>query len=123
MLKLCFNATTLRNYDIFDALKFIKEAGYEAVEIALNNTHLHPLTSTEQKVKEVRKYCEDIGLVIGCIAAGGPTLLDSCVDYEPSMITNDAEGRKKRLDVYKRSIDLAQTIGCPIVNINSGIRR
>ncbi len=122
MLKLCFNATTLRYQDLFEALKNIKDAGYEAVEIALNDTHIHPLTSSKHRLHEVKQYCEDIGLVIACAAAGGPTLLGD-TPYEPSMICSDAHGRKERLDVYKKSIWLAQEIGAPILNINSGILR
>lgn len=118
--QLCFNATTLRNYDIIDAVKYIKDAGYDAVEIALNDTHIHPLKTDKERLHQVKKCCEDIGLVIACAAAGGPTLLGT-EPYEPSMVCSSGEGREKRIDVYKKSIELAQEIGSPIVNINTGI--
>ena len=120
VLKLCFNATTLRYMDIFEALRHIKEAGYEAVEIALNDTHIHPYKSSPERLRDVRKYCEDIGLVIACVAAGGPTFLAE-TPYEPSMIWADAAGRRQRLDAYKSAIELAHEVGSPILNINSGI--
>ncbi len=122
MLKLCFNATTLRYQDIYEAFQHIKKSGYEAVEIALNDTHIHPLKSSKERLSQVRRYCEDLGLVIACAAAGGPTLLGNTA-YEPSMICSDAAGRRKRIDVYKRSIELAHEIGAPVVNINTGILR
>lgn len=123
MLKLCFNTAILRRFDVFEALKHIKNAGYDAAELVLDEAHLHPLYSSERQIKEVRTFCEDLDLTIGCIAAGEPTLLASGVNYEPSMVCSDKAGRQKRLDVFKRSIDLAQIIGCPIVNFNSGIQR
>lgn len=118
--RLSFNATTLRDFDIKQAVRLIRNAGYEGVEIALNDTHLHPLTSSREEVLEVKQICADIGLEIACIAAGGPTLLGE-EPYEPSMISADKSARARRLDVYKKSIELAQLIGCPIVNINSGM--
>lgn len=118
--RLSFNATTLRNFDALQAMRLIREAGYDGVEIALNDTHLHPLKSRRPEILEVKHLCADLGLEIACIAAGGPTLLGS-IPYEPSMINSDQRSRQGRLDAYKKSVELAQVIGCPIVNINSGM--
>lgn len=120
MTKLCFNATTLRNFDIKEAVRLIRESGYEGVELAMNNTHLHPMKSTREEVLAVKKICEEIGLQIACVAAGGPDLMGD-TPYEPSMINADPSARMRRLEVIKRSIELAQLLECPIVNINSGM--
>lgn len=120
MTKLCFNATTLRNFDILQAVRLIREAGYDGVELALNNTHLHPLRSTGAEIAAVKDTCAEIGLAIACVAAGGPDLLGD-TPYEPSLISPDANGRKSRLDVIKRSVELAQKLECPVVNFNSGM--
>ncbi len=120
--KFSFNATTLRNFSAAEAMRLVRAAGYEGVEIALNDAHLHPLTSTKQEVRAVRELCENIGLQIACVAAGGPNLLGDEA-YEPSMVVDSAGGRMRRLDAYKKSIELAQQLGCPVVNINSGMLR
>lgn len=122
MLKLSFNATTLRDFDVLQACRFIREAGYDGIELALNDAHLHPLKTQISRVKEIKKLCSDIGLEIACLAAGGPDLLGS-TRYEPSLITRSASGRSERLDVIRRSADLADEIGCPVVNFNSGLPR
>lgn len=119
-MKLSFNATTLRNFDLPRALGLIREAGYDGVEIALNDQHLHPLKSSAAQVTDIRDLCASIGLPVVCVAAGGPTLLGS-VPYEPSLICEDSAGRQARLEVIRRSIDLAQRLDCPVVNINSGL--
>lgn len=122
MLKLSFNATTLRDFDVLPACGYIRDAGYDGVELALNDAHLHPLKTTSLAVKEIKNQCADIGLKIVCLAAGGPDLLGS-TRYEPSLITYSAEGRNERLDVIRRSVALAQELDCPIVNFNSGLPR
>lgn len=119
-MKLSYNATTLRDFGVLQAMQHVRDAGYDGVEIALNDTHLHPLKSTPEQIAEVKKYCNDIGLAIACIAAGGPTLLGD-TPYEPSMITADTAGRQARIDVIRRSIELTQRLGCPVININSGL--
>lgn len=120
MTKLCFNATTLRNFDIKRAVRLIRESGYEGVELALNNTHLHPMRSTKEEIIAVKNTCEEIGLQIACVAAGGPDLMGS-IPYEPSMINADLFSRMRRLDMIRRSVEMAQLLDCPIVNINSGM--
>ena len=119
-MKFCFNSTTLRNIEFSKALSLIREAGYDGVEIALNDTHIHPLTSSDTELSEVKKICSDLGLEIACIAAGGPTLLGD-TPYEPSLITAEAAGRQSRIDVVRRSIELTQRLCCPVLNINSGL--
>jgi sugar phosphate isomerase/epimerase len=120
MLKLCFNATTLRNFNIKKAVRLIHESGYEGVELALNNTHLHPMSSTKDEIIAVKNTCKEIGLQIACVAAGGPDLMGDA-PYEPSMINADLFARMRRLDMIRRSVEMAQLLECPIVNINSGV--
>ena len=122
MFKLCFNSTTLRNLDLFHALKEIKGAGYEGVELTLNDTHLHPLGVTDARVRELREFCLDAGISIVCVAAGGPTLLGE-VPYEPSLIGSDVEGRRRRRDLIKRSMEVTNLLGVPVMNFNSGFLR
>jgi sugar phosphate isomerase/epimerase len=119
-LKLSFNATTLRGFGALEAMRHIRDAGYDGVEIALNDSHLHPLKNSPRQIAELKRHCGDIGLAIACIAAGGPTLLGE-TPYEPSMISADAAGRRARIDVIRRSVELTQRIGCPVINVNSGL--
>jgi len=122
MFKLGFTSTTLRNLDLFQALQEIKGAGYEGVELTLNDTHLHPLSATDARVREVRDFCLDNGIHIECVAAGGPTLLGE-VAYEPSFISSDAAGRQRRRDFVKRAMEVTRILGVPTLNINSGLLR
>jgi len=119
-MKLSFNATTLRSFDVSQAMHLIRDAGYDGVELAVNDAHLHPYKSAPEQIKAVRALCADIGLAIACVAAGGPTVLGD-PPYEPSFITADAKGRAARLEVARRCIEMAQALGCKTVNVNSGL--
>lgn len=120
MFKLCFNSTTLRNIDVFQALNLIKQYGYEGVELTLNDTHFHPLKHNRSKLKEIKVYSQDNEIDIVCVAAGGPDLLGD-EPYEPSLIHMESSKRKERIDFIKQCIDVANDLNSPILNINSGI--
>lgn len=119
MFKYSFNSTTLRNMDVIVALENIKSYGYAGVELTLNDSHLHPLKSSLSRLSEVKDYCSENDIAIVCVAAGGDRLL-SDEPYEPSLIYPEREGRSKRLDLIKRSMEVAAYLGSPVLNINSG---
>lgn len=119
MFKYCFNSTTLRNMDVIVALKTIKAYGYAGVELTLNDSHLHPLKSSRNRLSEVNDYCSENDIAIVCVAAGGDRLLSN-EPYEPSLINPERDGRTKRLDLIKRSMEVATYLGSPVLNINSG---
>jgi len=120
MAKFCFNSTTLRDMDVFSALRAIKEYGYDGVELTLNDSHLHPLTAPAQRVHDIRQFCIDNAIEIVCLAAGGDRLLGD-IRYEPSLISASASGRTQRLDLLRRSMDIAHCLNSPVLNFNSGL--
>ena len=119
MLKFSFNSTTLREVELFEALGRIKAAGYDSVELMLNNTHLHPLTTPKQRVLELRDFCRDEGIAIASIAAGGDAVL-SDKPYQPTFFDPDAGQRARRVDFLARSIELADLLEVPVLDFNSG---
>lgn len=120
MFKFSFNSTTLRDMDVFSALRNIKKYGYEGVELMLNDSHVHPFDTPAQRVRDIRRYCLDNAIDIVCVSAGGDRLLGE-VRYEPSLISASASGRALRLDLLRRAMDIARTLEAPLVNFNSGL--
>lgn len=119
MLKFSFNSTTLRNMGVFEALSQIHAHGYDGVELMLNDSHLHPLHTPLKQIWAIRDFCFDRDIQIASVATGGDRLL-SDVPWEPSLITGAALGRRKRIDLLKHSIEIAETLGAPVLNFNSG---
>ena len=122
MFQFSFNSTTLRNMDALEALRQVRAHGYAGVELTLNDSHLHPLKTPPGRVAEIARYCGEIGLPVVCLATGGDRLL-SDVPYEPSLVSADAGGRGKRLDLLKRSLEIAKELRAPVMNFNSGFLR
>jgi len=120
MLKFSFNSTTLRYMDVLEALRQIHAHGYDGVELMFNDTHLHPLRTPRSRIAEIRDFCSAHGIHIVCIAAGGDRLL-SDTPYQPSLIAADPAGRRERIDMLKRSIEIAEVLGSPVLNFNSGL--
>jgi hydroxypyruvate isomerase len=119
MFQFCFNSTTLRNLDVFEALSQIQAHGYAGVELTLNDSHLHPLHSPPERVAAIGEYCSRYGIPLVCLAAGGEKLA-SDLSYEPSLITLDADGRRFRIDLLKKALRMAQQLKIPVLNFNSG---
>ena len=119
MLKFSFNSTTLREVDLLDALRRIKAAGYDSIELMLNNTHLNPLHTPQQRVVELRNFCSGEGILISSIAAGGADVL-SDQPYQPTFFDPDAAQRARRVDFLARAIELADFLEVPVIDFNSG---
>lgn len=119
MLKFSFNSTTLREMDLLDALKRISAAGYDGVELMLNDSHLNPLTTSRQRVAEIRDFCRSENITISAIAAGGDKLL-SDVPYYPTFFDPDSRARAKRVSFLGRCIELVDYLGVPVLDFNSG---
>jgi sugar phosphate isomerase/epimerase len=120
MMKYSFNSTTLRNMDLFEALAQIQASGYDGVELMLNESHLHPLRAAPARVAEIKDFCSALGLPIVCVSAGGDRLL-SDLPYRPSLIEPDEKGRRERIELLKRSVEITRTLGAPVLNFNSGM--
>lgn len=120
MWKFSFNSTTLRNLDILEALSQIHTCGYDGVELMLNDSHLHPLKTPLPRIHEIKDFCSSEGIGIASIAAGGDRLL-SDIPWEPSLIAFEASGRRQRIDLLKRSIEIAEMMGAPVLVFNSGL--
>jgi len=119
MLKFSFNSTTLREMDVFQALQHIHACGYDGVELMLNATRLHPLHTPAARIAEIGHFCNDNDIQIVCVAAGGDRLLSE-IPYQPPIIDGEESGRRKCIDFLKRSIEIAQLLGAPVLNFNSG---
>jgi sugar phosphate isomerase/epimerase len=120
MLKFSFNSTTLRYMGVFEALTQIQNCGYDGVELMLNDTHLHPLRTPMTRVTEIRDFCSDHGIEIVCVAAGGDQLLSE-IPYHPSLIAREESGRRQRIDLLKRSMEIAEILNAPVLAFNSGL--
>ena len=98
---------------IKDTLAFAKKAGFEGVELALNETGELSLESTDREIEQIRKEAEDLGLSLYSLSSG------MCWDYRLS--DDDPKIRAKAKDVIKRQIYTAKLLGADTVLVLPGV--
>lgn len=87
-----------------ESLKLAKAAGFDGVELALNEEGETSLLSTESELKEIKKTAEDLGLELYSVACG--------LYWDYSITSDDEKIRAKAEDIVKKEIDMAKTLGC-----------
>ena len=125
MFPLSYNTNGLRSLSLERAIEEVSKAGYEGVEIAFDASHLNPLDTTKKQLDELKHLFDRLPVKPICLGAEGPgaKALLSDVDFEPSLISTDAQGRKRRIDLINRALEIANYLSIPVVNILSGILR
>ena len=121
-MKFSYNANGLRNVPVDAAIRDVAEAGYAAIELSLHPAHIDPFSFTPTVARRISGALDETAIVACCLATGADTLL-SDERFEPSLIHPDHAGRGRRVDLIKRSIDIARTLDIPMINFASGPRR
>ncbi|MCZ7599273.1 MAG: sugar phosphate isomerase/epimerase [Gammaproteobacteria bacterium] len=70
-MKIGYRTVSFSDRAIEDALDVIAEAGYNAVELCLENPDLNPETLTAERARELRLLCESKGLSIAAVSYHG----------------------------------------------------
>ncbi|HEX2925082.1 MAG TPA: sugar phosphate isomerase/epimerase family protein [Ruminiclostridium sp.] len=119
MLKLSYNTNGLREISVLQAISELKKAGYDGIELALEETQFNPFHLSGDDLKKINESLESNKLYGACIATGSARLL-SKEAYEPSLIHPTQSGRNQRIDLLKRSLEIAHALNIPVVNFASG---
>jgi len=100
----------------------VAKAGYEGIEISPHHSHLHPFDITKERLNKLKELFARLQIKPVSLALGDPFLL-SDVPFEPSLISPDEKGRKKRISLINTSLEIANYLSIPVVNFQSGIRQ
>ena len=105
------------------AVELLASIGYRSVAITLDHNALNPYS--EQFEREAAETAELLARfqLRSVVETGARFLLDPAVKHEPTLVSQRAEDRLRRIDFLKRSIDLAVTLGSDCVSIWSGVVR
>ena len=117
MFRLGYITNGLAHHRLPDALRLLAELGYEALSITLDVGHLDPYSLAPEEASDVRRWAEDLGLALS-VETGARYLLDARRKHRPNLM--DSEGRERRIDFYRRAIDLAAELGAPLISLWSG---
>jgi len=84
---------------ISECISLAKDAGFEGIELSLNESGELGLQTTEKEVREIQSQLEEAGLEICGLATG--------LYWDYSMTSESIEKREKAMDVCKKQLELA----------------
>ena len=98
---------------IRENLTLAKRAGFEGVELSVNNRPELSLESTENEILQVKAMADDLGLSLYSLCC------DLCWDLRLS--DDDASVRAKAKDMVKRQLEIAKLLGADTVLVIPGV--
>lgn len=125
-MRFAFSTNAYIFFPLTEAIRHIKNCGYEGVEILADVPHAFPKGLSPRNVIEIGKTLEQTGLFVSNINANTARgfLQTSLSAWEtaivPSLCNRDNEMRKKRIQYTKECIDLAVEWGSPCISLTSG---
>ncbi|TAL88645.1 MAG: sugar phosphate isomerase/epimerase [Candidimonas sp.] len=122
MIQLSYSTFGLTNLDFLDAIDAVGRAGYEGVEISLHRRQFNPFDISDEYLATVKKRLDTARIKPACVATASYFFMPSR-PHEPSLMTPDLAGRKRRIDLVKRGIDIARRLGVSLVTFGSGFIR
>jgi len=122
MIKLSYSTFGLTNLDFLDAINVVNEAGYAGIELSFHRDQFNPFEITEDYLATIKKYLESVRVKAACVATASHFFTPSR-PHEPSLMSPDLAGRKRRIDLVKRGIHVARKLGVSLVTFGSGFIR
>jgi L-ribulose-5-phosphate 3-epimerase len=119
VFRLGYNTNGLAHHRVLDALRLLADLGYEAVAITPDAGALDPLLPDPRLIEDVRRWSEELGLELA-IETGARYVLDARRKHWPTLLEADAADRARRVDMLRKSVDLAAELGAGIVSLWSG---
>jgi sugar phosphate isomerase/epimerase len=120
MFRLGYNTNGFNCHSLESAMEVISSLGYEGVAITLDNYILNPWnsdlnTELDLAARRLKQYS------LSCvIETGARFLLNPRHKHEPTLISNDAEGRKTRLKFLKKALNIAGRLNAEALSFWSG---
>ena len=102
-----FPIDTLKNN-----FELAKKAGFEGVEVALDETGEVSLESTEKDLLAVKRQAEESGIELYSVASG--------LYWSNWLNDDDAAAREKAKDIVKKHLECASVLGCETILVVPG---
>lgn len=122
MIRLSYSTFGLTRLSFLDAIDAVDKAGYEGVELAFHRRQFNPFDLGGDYLGTIRKELAKRRVKPACIATASHFFTPSR-PHEPSLLSLDLAGRKRRIDLIHRGIRVARSLGVPLVTFGSGFLR
>lgn len=119
-MRLGYNTNGLAHHDLIEAIDLLGEIGYGSVAITIDHGVLNPFSDRlADQLRRTREALERHGMR-SVIETGARFLLDPRLKHEPTLMSAEAEGRRRRIEFLQRAIDIAHQLGSDCVSFWSG---
>ncbi|HSM70097.1 MAG TPA: sugar phosphate isomerase/epimerase family protein [Anaerolineales bacterium] len=122
MTKLSYSTFGLTNLDFLDAIDVVDQAGYPGIELSFHRDQFNPFDITDDDLRIIKKKFEQTRVRPACVATASHFFTPSR-PHEPSLMCIDTAGRKRRIDLVKRGIEVARKLDVDLVTFGSGFIR
>ncbi|MBE0681763.1 MAG: TIM barrel protein [Anaerolineales bacterium] len=122
MIKLSYSTFGLTNLDFLDAIDAVNMAGYPGVEISFHRDQFNPFEITDDYLAKIKKRFETTRVKPACVATASHFFTPSR-PHEPSLMCLETAGRKRRINLVKRGIEVARKLDVSLVTFGSGFIR
>jgi sugar phosphate isomerase/epimerase len=122
MIQLSYSTFGLTNLPFLEAIDAVARAGYAGIELSFHRDQFNPFNLDEADLDAVRARLDAARIVPACVATASHFFTPSR-PHEPSLMTLDVAGRKRRIDLVKRGIRVARRLGVRLVTFGSGFLR
>lgn len=122
MIQLSYSTFGLTNLSFPAAIDAVARAGYAGVELSFHREQFNPFNLSEADLDDVQRHLQAARIVPACVATASHFFTPSR-PHEPSLLTLDVAGRKRRIDLVKRGIRVARRLGVGLVTFGSGFLR
>lgn len=115
-----YNTNGLAHHDLLDAVRLLADVGYRSVAISIDHHALPPGRDwTARQLAELRRLLGDAGMR-SVIETGARFLLDPRAKHQPTLLSADPAGRRRRVEFYQHAVRMAAELGSDCVSIWSG---
>ncbi len=122
MIQLSYSTFGLTNLTFLDAIQAVDRAGYPGIELAFHRDQFNPFEIADDDLDAVKRTLGRLNVRAACVATASHFFTPSR-PHEPSLMSVDLAGRKRRIDLIKRGIRVARKLGVPLVTFGSGFIR
>jgi sugar phosphate isomerase/epimerase len=117
-----YNTNGFAHHRLDDALRVLAELGYEGCALTLDHAHLDPFTADIRvQVDRIAALAQSLRLSL-VVETGARFLLDPRRKHEPTLLSDDLEGRASRREFLERALVIAKDLGAGVVSLWSGVR-
>ena len=122
MIKLSYSTFGLTNLPFLESIDVVDKAGYPGIELAFHRDQFNPFNITDDDIQNVKHKLQTTRVTAACVATASHFFTPSR-PHEPSLMSPDTAGRKRRINLVKRGIDVARKLDVPLVTFGSGFIR